>query len=275
MSHGASRKSGRGFLPEIAEDTAPPEVAEIYADIRACGFPTVNLVYRSLATKPDILRRVWEELKPSFSHQAIDMLADELIPGDMEGVTEVPGDVWPAIGVQQDYASAVRATLAAYNYANSRNLLGFHALLNGAEGTGESKASDATKFEGRILPRHDPARLSPLVLGLVEGFSRELAPESDEGFVVPSLLRHFVDRPCLFALLRTAVTPELRGLATKSAAVSESAERLALLLPCRVRRLDDPFGRRILKLFSKTANNMLVVGRMFERAVESIDSDDR
>lgn len=267
MSSGAP---GKGFLPEVAEDEASGEVAEIYADIRACGFPMVNLVYRSIATRPEILRLVWEDLKPNFSHQAIDRLAGELMPGELGRVTKIPGDVWPAVGVQQDYAAAVRATLAAYNYANSRNLLGFHALLNGVEGTGEIKTSDAARFEGSLLPRHDPARLSPAALRLVEGFSRELAPETAEGVVVPSLLRHLVDPPCLAPLLWTAVTPGLEELEAKSTAISESAGRLAQLLPCRVKRLDDQFGRRIVELFSETAANMLIVGSMFERAAESI-----
>lgn len=270
MSSGAPRKSGGGFLPEIAEDGASGEVAEIYADIRACGFPMVNLVYRSLATRPEILRLVWEDLKPNFSHEAIDRLADELMPGEMERVTKIPGDVWPAVGIQQDYAAAVKATLASYNYANSRNLLGFHALLDGTEGTGEVKSSGAAGFEGRLLPRHDPVRLSPAILTLVEGFSRELAPETAEGVVVPSLLRHLVDSPCLVPLLWTAVTPGIEELETKAAVVSEAAGRLAQLLPCRVRCLDDQFGRRIVELFSETAANMLVVGSMFERAAESI-----
>lgn len=262
--------SGRRFLPEVAEDAAPEEVAEIYAGIRACGFPMVNLVYRSLATRPETLRRVWDELEPNFSHQAIDALADELVPGGMERVTKVPGEVWPAVGIRRDYGAAVRATLAAYRYANSRNLLGIHALLEGTEGTGERRASGAARFEGSILPRRDPERLSPSTLGLVEGISRELAPESAEGLVVPSLLRHLVDRPSLVAVLWTAVVPEIGDLAAKSAAVGESAGKLARLLPRGVTRMDEGFGRSILEVFSETAANMLVIGEMFERAVESI-----
>lgn len=272
MSSGAPGKPEKGFLPEIAEDEASGEIAEIYYDIRACGFPMVNFVYRSLATRPEVLRLVWEDLKPNFSHEAIDGLAGELMPGEMERVTKIPGDVWPAVGIQQDYAAAVRTTLAAYNYANSRNLLGFHALLSGTDGTGEVKSSVAAGFEGRLLPRHDPARLSPAILRLVEGFSREIAPETAEGVVVPSLLRHLVDPPCLAPLLWTAVTPGLEELEAKSAAVGESAGWLAQQLPCRVRRLDDQFGRRTVELFSEAAANMLIVGSMFERAVESIDN---
>lgn len=274
MDHSISRESGRGFLPEVSEDAAPRDVAEIYTDIRACGFPIVNLVYRTLATKPETLKQIWRELAPNFSHGAIDRLSTELIPDHTERVTTIPGEVWPTIGVQQDYVASIRATLSAYKYANSRNLLGFHALLNGVDGTGESETSKATKFEGDLLPLHDLASLSPSVLKLVETMSRELTPESAEELVIPSLLRHFVDRPCVLAFLWTAITPGLDRLTTESVAVRESAERLAQLLPYRVRCLDDNYGRSVLKIFSKAAANMLVVGRMFECAIELIDSDD-
>src|SRR6266542_6127978 len=47
-------------LHEIPESEAPTDIAVIYADIRRCmRLPLVNLIYRHLATMPDVLPWVW------------------------------------------------------------------------------------------------------------------------------------------------------------------------------------------------------------------------
>ncbi|MDB5374679.1 MAG: hypothetical protein JWP04_3321, partial [Belnapia sp.] len=52
-------------LAEVREAAAPPEIAAIYAALRAAsGVPLVNLIYRHLATMEGVLPWVWAAIRP-------------------------------------------------------------------------------------------------------------------------------------------------------------------------------------------------------------------
>ena len=55
------------MLPEIEEDAASSEIANLYADIRTTlNVPKVNLIYRYFAATEGVLNSVWPILRPQF-----------------------------------------------------------------------------------------------------------------------------------------------------------------------------------------------------------------
>src|SRR5271169_2727923 len=54
-------------LLEVSEADAPESVQEIYRDIRRLsGVPMVALIFRHIATYPEILEEVWTSIGPLF-----------------------------------------------------------------------------------------------------------------------------------------------------------------------------------------------------------------
>lgn len=67
-------------VPLISDAEAGPEVAAVFADIRATrGTDYVNNFWRALATDPGQLARVWAEVKLTMAAGALDPLVKELV----------------------------------------------------------------------------------------------------------------------------------------------------------------------------------------------------
>ena len=65
-------KEAMSQLPEIREADAAPEIAAIYADIKAtAALPQINLIFRYLATHPGVLAWVWQALRPLYGSQEL------------------------------------------------------------------------------------------------------------------------------------------------------------------------------------------------------------
>ena len=55
------------MLPEVSEADAPKSVQAIYHDIRRLsGVPMVALIFRHIATYPEVLEEVWKSIGPLF-----------------------------------------------------------------------------------------------------------------------------------------------------------------------------------------------------------------
>jgi AhpD family alkylhydroperoxidase len=68
------------IVPLIAEDTASPEVREVFDDIRTTrSTDWINNFWRALANHPATLRRTWESLKEVMAPGALDPLTKEMI----------------------------------------------------------------------------------------------------------------------------------------------------------------------------------------------------
>jgi AhpD family alkylhydroperoxidase len=68
------------MLPPVSDAAAPPEVAAVYADIRATrGGDFINLFWRVLANDPKLLRRTWEDLKAVMGKGHLDPLTKEMV----------------------------------------------------------------------------------------------------------------------------------------------------------------------------------------------------
>ena len=67
-------------VPLIHYEDASPEVRAVYDDImRARNVPDVNNFWKSLAHNPDLLKRIWEELREIMAPGALDAVTKELI----------------------------------------------------------------------------------------------------------------------------------------------------------------------------------------------------
>jgi hypothetical protein len=65
-------KNSMAMFPQIPPQDAPPQIAKIYADIRAVsGLPVVNLIWRHLATLPDVLPWAWAMVAPLIGSTAM------------------------------------------------------------------------------------------------------------------------------------------------------------------------------------------------------------
>ena len=73
-----------GTLAELREADAPAAIAAIYEDIkRATGIPQVNLIFRHLATVPDMLARTWDILGPLYVSGQISEYAGTIVRSAM------------------------------------------------------------------------------------------------------------------------------------------------------------------------------------------------
>jgi len=67
-------------VPLVSDADAGPEVAAVFADIRATrGTDYVNNFWRALAADPGQLGRVWAEVKLTMAAGALDPLVKELV----------------------------------------------------------------------------------------------------------------------------------------------------------------------------------------------------
>lgn len=68
------------MLPPVSDEAASPEVAAVYADIRATrGGDFINLFWRVLANDPALLKRTWDDLKAVMGKGHLDPLTKELV----------------------------------------------------------------------------------------------------------------------------------------------------------------------------------------------------
>ena len=68
------------LLPAITDADASPEVAVVYADIRATrGSDFINDFWRVLANDPALLSRTWHDLKAVMGAGTLDPLTKELV----------------------------------------------------------------------------------------------------------------------------------------------------------------------------------------------------
>jgi len=261
---------GGGRLTEVPEAEATGGVAAAYDDIRrVLGLPIVNLIYRHLATRPGRLEETWAALRPSLTSSAAERAAAELASGAAPPrVAPIPGRALAAVGLAPREAALAGATLDAYARANSRNLLGMVALLEGCRGTGAGGDATVPATSKPILPMADLASLPPAAVALLDEMS--LALVGDAGpTIVPSLLRHFAHDPCLLALLWTAARPAVEGgrVSARARAVARRARVLARGLPYPVAPLVEDEVRAIAIRFICAMSNMLVFGEVLRAAL--------
>jgi hypothetical protein len=267
---GGGAAAGGSYLAEVAEADAVGTTAEIYSDIRrVLGLPLVNLVYRHLAADPPLLERTWQALGPNLGSRAAAQAARRLVAlaAPSGPVTPIPAAALAAVGLDAPRATLVRATLGAYARANSRNLLGMYALLDGCPGTGELEEEIEPSPPGEILPMARLDALPGAIGDLLDAMSRALVGD-DEPRLVPSLLRHFADDAPLLALFWTVLRPAIEEeLPARREALSVEGRSLAASLPNPVPALEDRGVRDVVGRFAPAIPALLFTGEALRAAL--------
>jgi hypothetical protein len=119
-------------LPEVSEAIAPESVQAIYRDIRRLsGVPMVALIFRHIATYPEILEEVWMSIGPLFRGGRIPDAAWRIakLVSLAEPLPRLEPDTRDVLGLAGDDLERIQNTLDAYNRANPVNLLALLSLL--------------------------------------------------------------------------------------------------------------------------------------------------
>ncbi|MFC7473582.1 hypothetical protein ACFQS7_04405 [Dankookia sp. GCM10030260] len=210
-------------LPELREAEAPPEIAAIYAALRAAsGVPLVNLIHRHLATLPGVLPWVWQAIRPPLEDGRLAGARDRLAAAlPLPATTPLPDGALDA-AERRDVAALVET----YNRGNLTNLILLTALRRALEGAPTEPGPPPPAIAALpMLPPPPPlpklAELPPPLAAAVLG----LAARHGAGGVVPSLYLHLAHWPAIPPAL-----PGWLGAALDPAAIAagrDAAVRLA------------------------------------------------
>ncbi|MBP0447674.1 hypothetical protein J8J14_23235 [Roseomonas sp. SSH11] len=247
-------------LPEIRESEAPPDVAAIYAEIRAVsGLPLVNLIWRHFAALPGVLPSVWSSVRPIVGSTEMDAARRRLaaaVPSHAKSTAD-----WRLAGCGEADLERIRAIVGAYTRGNLTNLLALTALRIRLA---EPDAPQAPPLQPAPIADALPAldalpslnELPPRVADEVRALAaRHGVPEG----VIPSLYLHLAHWPGVLRLLPDWLSPlftpgtleEARGT-VRRLAEHHAASMLPgrLVLPAgteiAVRRALDEFTGRVI-----------------------------
>ena len=202
-------------LPEVREDEASPEIAAIYAEIRAVtGISIVNLIYRHFAALPGALPWVWPIVRQLYvslaGSAALARLGDTL---RAPAIAPFDAPSLHAAGVSGDELAQAGAIVAVYNRGNLLNVLGLTTVLRVLDeppspGLGaHSPAGGPRQALEAIPPLPKLQALDPQAAAAV----RSLADlhRAGAGGIVPSLYLHLGTCPNLLAVLPERLRPLL------------------------------------------------------------------
>jgi hypothetical protein len=232
-------------LAEMREAEAPPDIAALYAALRAAsGVPLVNLIHRHLATLPGVLPWVWEAIRPPLEDGRLAGARERLASAlPLPATMPLPDG---ALGTTD--RAAVAALVETYNRGNLTNLILLTALRRALEGVPAEPGPPPPAIAApAMLPPPPPlpklAELPPPLAAAVLA----LAARHGDGGVVPSLYLHLAHwpaiPPALPAWLGAALDPAAIA-AGRDAAVQFAAQEGDALRPALALHGDVPNGHR-------------------------------
>jgi hypothetical protein len=266
-------------IPAIREEDATGREAAIFADLRATlGVPFVNLIWRHLATMPEMLEWTWDVVKPVYGSDVL-VTASETLRAAVKvpDCFTQPACVFSAVGVTAADRVVIGAMLRDYNAGNAANLLCLlvaHAVLTGAPPKMQVPAASSCPALPRAsvaLPRLPGLyELSPELQSLVlelDTFGRFTPTEA-----TASLYRHLTHWPGFLAVAHAALSvPHRNGrLLTEHAKMRERAQKLASdqILPITAARpppvcVDIRAARTSMEIFIRDMiARMIVMGEL-------------
>lgn len=224
-------------FPEVHPLKASPEISAIYADIRAVsGLQMVNLIWRHIATRPDVLAWAWAGVRPLIGSQEMIAARQRLIQAvDIPAMLPIPKIAWEAAGVSAMQIPAVRSMVADYVRGNCTNIIALTALRLRLEGDNQPA--------GVLSPAPLPATTTPLApLPPIDTLEPCLAAgvralaqrhEGAQGGIIPSLYLELVRWPHLIdylpSWLNNLYSPAVLRAARDSAIQAAQTEALAML----------------------------------------------
>ena len=267
MTHGIAPR-----MAEVREADATGRVAVLYDDIRrVTGVGTVALVYRVLASSPDTLEAVWDDLAPNLADPVVRGGALALDAGTGGTVAPLPPEL-----VTVPHAEAA-STLASFARINRLNMVGLTALLDGVEAP-PAPGVVATGAPDPIadgLPMADLGVLPRTTVALLEEMSAPVAG-TERPLVIPSLFRYFARDERLLRALWTALRPVVHDavFADRVGTIRHDAAVRAAAIPYHVRPLPPGEARTVVERFLRTIPSMIVVGGALSAALGVADDAD-
>lgn len=187
-------------LAQVHERDAAPRVQTIYDAIKqATGQPGINLIWRHIATAPDVLAWVWGTVGPAYASGIVARESLQLSAAlpKRRALSEPP--LADAIGAPDDCA-ALMEIFAFYNGANPQNLLGMRLLATMANDGPAVPSATSVAPDVNNPPRHRSQQQQPLPplprRDALDAATREIVDRlahrhgnSDAG-VTPSLYLH-------------------------------------------------------------------------------------
>ena len=188
-------------FPEIHPLNASPEIAAIYADIRAVsGLSMVNLIWRHFAALPDILEWAWKGVRPIVASQELVAARQRLIDAiKLPALPPVSSEAWQAAGVGGVELAAFQDMMTDYVRGNSTNIIVLTALrlrLEGVDHTAhtlEVAPTPATATASPPLPRINT--LDPKLAEAIRALAQR--HEGAQGGIIPSLYLELARWPAL------------------------------------------------------------------------------
>lgn len=221
---------------EIHPLNASPEIAAIYADIRAVsGLSMVNLIWRHFAALPDVIAWAWKGVRPLVASKELVDARQRLIDAiELPTLPALSAETWRAAGVDGAELTAFRAMMADYVRGNSTNIIVLTALRLRLEGLDHASPVFSTApppvamKQSPPLPRIDT--LDPNLAGAIRALAQR--HEGAQGGIIPSLYLELVRWPALIATfphwLEALYEPS--AMRTARASTCRAAEREALAL---------------------------------------------
>jgi hypothetical protein len=263
-------------LDEVSEKDATGIVADIYQDIRVrLGLPIVNLIYRLLATKPELFEEVWSAV--------VDSLDDGDITRSMTAYMETMKATWieplPAVfleecGINEAERRIAFNTLKVYERANKINAVIIMHLLSNIESQeiGNTRTSSTWQPQPgehtveQIFPMQDITLLSPRQVEMLEALTITTVGRHQGVPIIPSLFRHFAHNSSLMTAFWVAVssTESREKLAIWENGLKLRAKEDAFQMKASPVKLD-PETTKVLTAFGNTIIiRMLGTGRILE-----------
>ncbi len=267
-------------LPELPEGEAQSELGVIYGEIRSFArVPFVALLYRHLATRPGVLPRVWQALRPGFASGAIPDAA-----GRLAEIARLPVRLplraaeWRMAGLTAEDRVQIEHVLDAYHRANPINLLVACLIKRLASGT-EMAIAPATAGGSDDRPSRPSRPMIPPLKPLLPAsaippeISARLAAlasfgQPQSGAMTPSLYRHLAHWPGYLALLPARLEPVFRqgviATAVKTYRRAADEEANGLLLAARAQPMPEAANGlgETLDAFAALIPEMIAVGRL-------------
>ncbi|WP_298106137.1 hypothetical protein [Bradyrhizobium sp.] len=118
------------MLAEVRPEDAPPEIAAIYADIRAVsGVPMVNLIWRHFAALPGVLDWAWTAVRPLVGSDKMAAARARVTAAvAVPAIAPLAPTAWAAAGLDETGLCALRTMMTAYVRGNVTNIIALTAL---------------------------------------------------------------------------------------------------------------------------------------------------
>ncbi|MEZ5854120.1 MAG: halocarboxylic acid dehydrogenase DehI family protein [Hyphomicrobiaceae bacterium] len=271
--------TGCQTLPELAEADAPADIAKIYQALRRLsGAPMVALIWRHLATYPDVLPKAWSALEPLFRAGAIQEAAwRSAAHGVVAPAAQVTRARLAAAGLDTADQEAFVRVLDAYNRANPVNFVGVRLLLRAIRGEVGGQSVDMRAWTpppaisglarmasiGEFLPDHRR---------MIDALSS--SDQVDRSRVVPSLYRHLTGWPALIPLIHADLEGRFqsgeiaRAVGAVALAMDREVQSLSAFMPTLDALQAHDGVTETLERFSSLIPEMVTVGLLLRRGID-------